>query len=316
MVSACDVDEHDALSELDAALDGVLAVNEADLARAKLLIADAGAQLHSSLTTLALATGEYRKALALVERTVYDPEQPGSSLAGASSALLSDFVRTMVRVGRDSMATIEEVIALGEQLARLGKHSEGIDDLAVQTRQISLNARIETQRAGASGRTFELVANEVKRLANGSLALSERMGAAVTACQRHLARVRSTAESLASNDMSAAVHAHRGLGAAIGLLDRVQRELCVELSQVDVCIAQTVRVLQFEDMVTQILDLTLRRNEVLARMLKRVLALCGAALGERGVFPTVAEISDTLRSAAALKLVEQSTMAEGTVDLF
>jgi Methyl-accepting chemotaxis protein (MCP) signalling domain len=316
MASAWDVDGLDAVSELDAALQAVLAVNDADLARTKLLIADAGAQLHSSLTTLARATGDYRKALALVERTVYDPEHLEASLAGASSALLNDFVRTMVRVGRDSMATIEEVITLGEQLSLLAKHGEGIDHIAVQTRQISLNARIETQRAGTAGRTFEVVANEVKRLANGSLALSQRMGASVTACQLHLARLRATAESLASNDMSAAVHAHRGLGAAIALLDSVQRELCVDLSQVDVCITQTVRALQFEDMVTQIIDLTLRRNEVLTRMLKRVLVLCSAALCERSVLPVVSEISGTLRSAAAMMLVEQTSMAEGTVDLF
>lgn len=316
MASARDVDEFDAVSELGIAFHDVLAVNAADLARTKLLIADAGAQLHSSLTTLALATGEYRKALAQVERTVYDPEHLEASLAGASSALLSDFVRTMVRVSRDGMATIEEVIVLGELLSLLGKQSESIDDLAVQTRQISLNARIETQRAGAAGRTFEVVANEVKRLANGSLALSQRMGAAVTACQRHLAHVRRTAENLAANDMSAAVNAHRGLGAAIALLDRVQRELSVELSQVDVCITQTVRALQFEDMVTQIVDLTIKRNEVLTRMLERLLAVCGAALGERSVLPAIAEVSAALRSAAALKLVEQTTMAQGTVDLF
>jgi methyl-accepting chemotaxis protein len=316
MGSAWNVDERDAVRELDSALQGVLAVNEADLARTKLLIADAGAQLHSALTTLALATDKYRQALALVERTVYDPEHIDASLAGASSALLSDFVRTMVRVSRDSMATIEEVIGLGEQLSLLCKQGEIIDDLAVQTRQISLNARIETQRAGTAGRTFEVVANEVKRLANGSLALSQRMGAAVTACQRHLARVRATAEDLASNDMSAAVHAHRGLGAAIALLDGVQRDLCVELSQVDVCIAQTVRVLQFEDMVTQIVDLTIKRNEVLTRVLARVLALCGAALGERSIRPALAEVSDTLRAAAEMTLVQQTSVAEGTVDLF
>jgi methyl-accepting chemotaxis protein len=301
---------------LDAAIQHVIGVMKADLGRAKLLIADAGRQLHDAMTTLGRATEQYRHALVTVERTLYDSEHAERSLGGASSALLEEFVRNMVRVSRDSMSTIEEIFVLGEQMALLVKHAEGIDGLARETRLIALNARIETQRAGDAGRTFEVVADEVKRLANASLSLSERMGTAVRTCEQRIAHVRATAESLASNDMSSAIQAHKGLGAAIAALDQVQRELGVDLSQVEGSVTQTVRALQFEDMVTQILDLTIGRMEIVARMLSRVLGLCSGALRDAESARAIQDIVEELRAISQLSLVQQTTVTEGTVDLF
>jgi methyl-accepting chemotaxis protein len=313
MIDAALAEPSRSFAELDAAVQQVFDVMKADLGRAKLLIEDAGRQLHDSMLTLGRATEQYRNALLTVENTLYSSEHTDKSLGGAAATLLNEFVRSMVRVSRDSIGTIEEVFSLAEQMALLVKHAEGIDGLARETRLIALNARIETQRAGSAGRTFEVVADEVKRLANASLSLSDRMSTAVRNCEERLARVRVTAESLASHDMSSAIHAHKGLGAAIALIDKVQRELGVDLASVEACVGQTVRALQFEDMVTQILNLTIGRIDILARMLTRVFEQLPSGSVDDAF---VRNMADELRAICQLNLVAQTNLSQGSVDLF
>ena len=129
--------------------------------------------------------------------------------ASAASAETKQKAEAGAQVVEKAVHSIDQVhqmsLVLKEDMVRLNEHAQDItrimgviSDIADQTNLLALNAAIEAARAGEAGRGFAVVADEVRKLAEKTMASTNDVGNAIKAIQE------STAKSTASVDNAVA----------------------------------------------------------------------------------------------------------------
>lgn len=99
--------------------------------------------------------------------------------------------QAVVKIGEVQQAIetlAESVEVLGKRSEQIGGIVDVITSIADQTNLLSLNAAIEAARAGESGRGFSVVAEEVRKLAEGSGRAAEQIGELIKEVQAETAK--------------------------------------------------------------------------------------------------------------------------------
>jgi methyl-accepting chemotaxis protein len=112
----------------------------------------------AAASRLAFADELESAVLALSERIAASAGEMGRSANG-----LAGFARAAVTDAERGLGTVNDLRRASGQIRNA---VDLINRVAMQTQLLSLNASIEAARAGAAGRGFSVVANEVKTLAN------------------------------------------------------------------------------------------------------------------------------------------------------
>ncbi len=104
--------------------------------------------------------------------------------AAEGSTIVHSAVESIRQVHRESLALKEDMGVLDEHAKSINRIMGVISDIADQTNLLALNAAIEAARAGEAGRGFAVVADEVRKLAEKTMASTTDVGDAIRAIQQ------------------------------------------------------------------------------------------------------------------------------------
>jgi methyl-accepting chemotaxis protein len=188
--------------------------------------ASASQQISATVSEIARRTNEVGTA----SQAACDSAQIGSQVIGTSVdniRRLSGLIRT----------THEQVVSLTRSGQQVNSIIDVINGLAEQTNLLALNAAIEAARAGEAGRGFSVVADEVRSLAQKTVAATTDIAAIVSELDRQTRKI----DELIGSGLSLAQQSENDAGevaSAIGNITQSVETLTAEMNQVVVAVEE------------------------------------------------------------------------------
>ena len=166
------------------------------------------------------ATDEAR----LLSQRAIDRLAQGSELIGNSLGQIGNLLGLVETL-------TEHVTGFAAAMDQVRRSSQEIDQIAETTNILALNATIEAMRAGEQGRTFAVVANEVKTLASETRRATEEIGRTIDTLGEEAEQViekiqvGATASAEAKSSVTAIEHTLRGVTELIVEVDQQQDQI-------------------------------------------------------------------------------------------
>lgn len=228
------------------------------------IIRDAGLELGNGFEGLNEKTTQQRALMAeLIDASGGSGGITHSQFTQRTAELLEHFVGLILQLSSESLRIVYRIDEMSEEMDAVFALLRNVDTIAEETNLLALNAAIEAARAGEAGRGFAVVAGEIRNLAKHSNQFNEKIGSHVERARNAMQQLHQLVGRLASQDMSVALSAKGDIDSMMAHVNRSERRVAEVADKVATInhelaadVATTVRSLQFEDILSQLLSQT------------------------------------------------------------
>ena len=322
----------EALEEVRSSLVDELGHATRELHQALDLLRDAVSELGGGFDGLSRKTGMQQSLL----RQIIDAQNEGVSVqdfAARTGDLLEHFVGMVVQMSRESLRIVYRIDGMAKEMDAVFGLLKNVNTIAEETNLLALNAAIEAARAGESGRGFAVVAGEIRNLASHSNQFNEQIGSHVERARTAMEQLRGLVGTMASQDLNVALSAKGGIDAMMAHVTESDARTSAVADQVveinrglGTDVSTTIRSLQFEDILSQLINQT----RVRLVELQEITTECTRDIEELACNPSDAELlaqrAERVRSRLAIQREKarlrsrgpalQNSMDAGEIELF
>lgn len=235
------------------------------------------------------------------------------------SEIIEFFVQLFVDVSKQGVLIVHRIDDMIDHMSEIFSSLDSVREISERTKLLALNAAIEAARAGEAGRGFAVVADEVRNLSANSTEFSNKIEKQMQKTRNTISEARDIIFNLAARDMNTNVEAKQKANRLMQKISSMEEgyshalldasKLTDEMNQ---SVATAVRCLQFEDMVTQLLDYVKTKQNKLSVLVEKT--SCLQPIDETEQEQIRSLVNDYRASAS--KAVSQRGLEEGEVDLF
>ncbi len=247
--------------------------------------------------------------------------------------ILQYFIAHIIETSKESMSMTQRVDDLVKQMDEVVELLGDVKVIADQTNLLALNAAIEAARAGEAGRGFAVVADEVRKLSQNSNQFADQITQVVGQSRQNVDEVKEIVAKMASKDMSVAIQSKAQVDDMMSDILKMNERITHSLEevtgltgQISSDVDQAVRSLQFEDIISQLINHTRRRVEGIEQLVSVFNSELdetvrnGRDTGENArrlneIRDRLIQIRDSL-DLEKIKPVAQQSMDAGEVELF
>ncbi len=331
-LAADEASVREAMEDVRSAIVDELGHASRELHQALDLLRDAVAELGGGFDGLSRKTGLQQALL----RQIIESGGKGISVqdfTARTADLLEHFVGLIVQLSRESLRIVYRIDGMSKEMDAVFALLRNVNTIAEETNLLALNAAIEAARAGESGRGFAVVAGEIRNLAQHSNQFNEKIGTHVERSRKAMEELRGLVGAMASQDMNVALAAKGGIDDMMSNITESDARSSAAADEAATInrglgndVSTTIRSLQFEDILSQLLHQTRSRlvelQEITADCTRDIeeLACAPADASELGVRAqrVRSRLADQ-RERARLRSrgpALQTSMSAGEIDLF